>query len=1570
MARTPQAKPTKVLELAKQGDPNAIAALINRSLRTKGVTATARLEGSCLHVILEADPAPDQQILAPFIRQGLLRLKAEAIQTIKLSGQLTHAPAPVWRQEIDLTTPAPKISSQSFEPTVINGNGKKGTPITRTTPVASGVPGSIEAHIQAAEISGQVAIGNYILQIGSISGGVVNFAPAESRPSMRPLPTPVFLQPKPFPTLLDRKAELGSIISALQAAQPVECFSQPGFGKTSLLRYSAHHPQITSPFPDGVVYLSARRQPAIDLLHSLFEAFHEADPSFKPTETQIRRALQGKKALILMDDVELAREDVEWLLDAAPTCTFLLTSQKRHLWGDDSAVVSLLGLPLADAISLVERSLKRSLTAAERPEAEALCKTLKGHPLRILQAIAVAQKKRLTLANVVNQLQAAASADTFTTQTAASFPEPEKRLLAALVVLGGAPVHAKHLTRITNLPDAEPVLQTLLEFSLVETDGLRYRLAETLIEPFQPVLDLAAWVPQTVNYFTTWAEQHWRIPDQILEDSEALLQMLELAFKTERWTDVLHLGQLMDAALTLDRRWGAWERVLQWELQAAQAIEEPAAEAWAMHQLGTQALCLDDPLIAHTYLTQALEIRETLGDSIGAAVSRHNLNILLGVPSPPQTDSSVSQQPPMAEPMIRSLLTRIVLVTLPLALGGAGIWYFWMRSAQVSFNPSNFDFAATEVGATSQAQTIIVTNPGWKALEISNVSLAGNHPDEFVIVADDCSEVTPLSAEDDCTVTVHFQPTAAGNRNAHLVVTYDADRKSQRASLQGVGTVPEVSLAPRRLEFRQQEIQTSSDPVEVSLTNSGAAPLKIEEITAIGDHPDDFTIVRDDCSEAPFIAPGNRCSVAIRFTPQAAGARIAELAISSNLLGDSPPLPLSGTGTVAPRLSISAPTLNFAEQEENTSSDKKTVTLTSSGTAAVTLESIAVIGVNRDDFSLTEDCPEEAIAPKRSCTITVSFRPTATGPRRAELAIRSNARNELQTPQLQGTGTAAELNLETTRLSFGSQEVGTTSEVRPIRLTNRGTAPLRIEDIVLMGGQRDDGDFSLTEDCSEKAIGPRDSCTLRVGFQPTATGARSAEITIDSNALNSPQRVQLQGTGTAAELTLDASTLSFAPQEVGTRSQVQTVTLVNSGTAPLRLEDIAFASGDEEDFEASGCSGAVIAPDDSCPLSIRFTPTATGRRSAVLTLQSNALNGSQRIQMRGDGIAAEIDIRPGSLSLGRQRLGTRSEAKPLILTNTGTAPLKIGDINREGDHPNDFTVSGCSNSTVEPGKNCSITVHFQPSTEGDRTAQLIIPSNAQNGLQRIPLQGVGIVAKITVEPSRLSFDVHRVGARSQPQSVTVTNSGSAPLTIGNISLTGPQAGDFIVRDCSNVNLDPGRSCRINVYFTPSAEGDRTAWLTIPSDAQNGEQRVPLQGTGAFPKPPNITPSRLSFGDQAIGTISQAQDITLTNRGEVPLTVGAISLSGDTKEFTVSGCSNTTLDPGRRCNMTVQFIPLNGGRRTAQLSVPNNSPDGSVSVSLSGMGLFPHHLELSRYHCLISISLLFLVNLSCRLTLRV
>ena len=120
---------------------------------------------------------------------------------------------------------------------------------------------------------------------------------------------------------------------------------------------------------DGIVYLSARHQSPADLQQLLFEAFYESDEICKPTEAEIRRGLQDKQALILLDDVHLAQDELEQVLDIAPRSAFVVATRERCLWGEVRSLRS--ERPARRRMPCCfwsERSSARSTSRSDRPQ--------------------------------------------------------------------------------------------------------------------------------------------------------------------------------------------------------------------------------------------------------------------------------------------------------------------------------------------------------------------------------------------------------------------------------------------------------------------------------------------------------------------------------------------------------------------------------------------------------------------------------------------------------------------------------------------------------------------------------------------------------------------------------------------------------------------------------------------------------------------------------------------------------------------------------------------------------------------------------------------------------------------------------------------------------------------------------------------------------------------------------------------------------------------------------------------------------------------------------------------------
>lgn len=532
--------------------------------------------------------------------------------------------------------------------------------------------------------SGQVAVGDYNLQVmvGDMTGGEVNINVPGQKPRVRARSTPVDLRPRPFPGLLDRETEVREAVDALGLGAPVEVYGEPGLGKTSLLRHLAYHPAAQA-FSDGIVYGSARRKPLEDVLQFLFEAFCQTDGVVKATEAEIRHTLADKRVLILLDDVTLEREEVETLLDVAPNCTFILSSTERHLWNDGRAL-ALHGLPAEQGIALIERELGRPLDGAERQAAPALCQSLSGHPLRLLQLAADAREEGHSLVELARKGQTPQGA---TTQALSALDDPQKRLLATLAALGGATLPPEHLAAIAGLANISAALNGLQARSLAQSHSPRYNLTGTLANEVGAMWDLNAWAARALAHFVTWTAQN--PPEAIAREWEAILAVLRWGVGVQRWSDVLRLSRAVEGALALSGLWGAWAQMLDLAYRAAQALNDRAAVAWLLHQQGTRDLCLGDRAAARAKLSDALGLRESLGDRVGAARTRHNLDLLLAPPrvEPPKPPVSAAggalDGAAVGVGLAAWLKWLIIIVVLAGAVGGGAVIINQARSVQL-----------------------------------------------------------------------------------------------------------------------------------------------------------------------------------------------------------------------------------------------------------------------------------------------------------------------------------------------------------------------------------------------------------------------------------------------------------------------------------------------------------------------------------------------------------------------------------------------------------------------------------------------------------------------------------------------------------------------------------------------------------------------------------------------------------------------------------------------------------------------------------------------------------------------
>ena len=246
--------------------------------------------------------------------------------------------------------------------------------------------------------------------------------------------------------------------------------------------------------------------------------------------------------------------------------------------------------------------------------------------------------------------------------------------------------------------------------------------------------------------------------------------------------------------------------------------------------------------------------------------------------------------------------------------------------------------------------------------------------------------------------------------------------------------------------------------------------------------------------------------------------------------------------------------------------------------------------------------------------------------------------------------------------------------------------------------------------------------------------------------------------------------------------------------------------------------------------------------------------------------------------------------------------------------------------------------HITADADGDGVLDGIDNCPTLANADQIDTNGDGIgdacspAGHLTIAPASLDFGRLALGATSAPPTVTLTNSGAAPLTLGPIVL----AGDFTATPACPATLGTGAGCTVSVRFTPTIVGPDQAHLLITDSTVPAPHDVPLTGRGAGVPTVTLSPASLTFANQLLGTTSVPQTVTLTNTGNDDLAIASILIVGT--DFTATPSCPPTLSAGANCTISVVLAPTtSAGLHQAQLQFIDNAPDSPQHVSLTGFG---------------------------------
>ncbi len=425
--------------------------------------------------------------------------------------------------------------------------------------------------------------------------------------------------------------------------------------------------------------------------------------------------------------------------------------------------------------------------------------------------------------------------------------------------------------------------------------------------------------------------------------------------------------------------------------------------------------------------------------------------------------------------------------------------------------------------------------------------------------------------------------------------------------------------------------------------------------------------------------------------------------------------------------------------------------------------------------------------------------------------------------------------------------------------------------------------------------------------------------------------------------------LDLGEQRVPTTGDPSEVVVTNVGERPMSMTLVVVTGTAAEEFAvvSEECSGVIVEPEGSYPVTVGFTPQEMGVRKAVLELHGELVDSPASLSLVGTGIAPLAGVEPRQLDFGSRGVGTTSDSVTVTVTNTGTAPLEIERLAIEGAAATDFRRRSdkCGKQTLPPAESCTVRVAFSPRAAGERVAQLAVHSDALEETSPLRMSGMGewTGPALALSVEEVDFGARKVGEPVAVREVKLVNRQDQQVSGLRVGIADRGRGFSVSSEsCSGGSLAPGAECTVKVDFRPGEEGSFRTALEITHPSVKGSLQVSLAGSGVAPRLFWVE-TTADFGATRAEAGRETRTVELQNKGTASAEITEVSISGGDDSGFAKGrdeCAGATVQPGASCRVEVVFGPQREGSHRAELTVRPPPHEGSATVALAGVGQAP------------------------------
>jgi outer membrane protein OmpA-like peptidoglycan-associated protein len=891
---------------------------------------------------------------------------------------------------------------------------------------------------------------------------------------------------------------------------------------------------------------------------------------------------------------------------------------------------------------------------------------------------------------------------------------------------------------------------------------------------------------------------------------------------------------------------------------------------------------------------------------------------------------------------------------------------------------------------------VTVSNSGDAGtdLVVNNVGVVGGSAADYLVTG---ALPATIPAGSSAVFVVTFDPvnptaTVGGSTTTLQIASNDAVTPMKNIALSGTGTTGVIGVtdvafgtSPILAPLTQNIIVNNTGPPQrgtlavtgAQFINNSAGWFKFNTAGCAA--------TTTPCALAMSITNGT-ATLPIMCAPPttASGTQMAAVVFTSDTDSTADTIAMLTCTAGRADMTVDQTPLAFGDQLINVASPGKSVLISNTGNVALTY-SLSLQGTDTTQFIVTGagGCTSNcSLAAGTSTTVSVAFRPTTIGGKSASLRV--TAGNDVDTPSLDvamtGNGVVPVSSPSALSFAFGSVDVGDTSTGQTLTVTNTGAYPLSINAAYLFAGAADyvvSG--SMTGTAISIVVQPSQTATWSIACKPAAMNQRPGtfRISSNSNGVATNQDIGLTCNGLLGQLAFIAPPSN--PYDFGgvreDETRMQSFTLRNIGNTPVTNITVAF-SGTGTGYTFAPTTIASITGGAQVTVTATFAPL-DGTYGGLYTATYSGMWGTAKTTMaaqtvNGDGLTTGYDTQPSNVALdfGNVRFDQTKVMNVSVINTAGTALQIRGFTITPGTaQSGEFVVSRCLKNSVQivcptltspytsSGINDTIVlqVTFDPNNRvAMMDAVLTVMSDlAVNPNRTVQLKGASISAGITLNPPTMVLDFGPTDLDASPVSVTrtvtLTNSGVAPLDIASVTKVGGPLGNVrftFSAGASTFTLQPAASYDVLVTYTPVIEK--------PSNTPDTGSIVFAGVAGVFGGPSSITIQCTGYGvDRHISvapvptfpdTYTTPDDppvrpITITNTGDATLNISAVMVTNDPIWTLVN--PDPVSVPGRGSyDFNVKFSPLMAGKApTGQLTIMNNDNGRPlVSVDLDGNGL--------------------------------